>query len=66
MKKVMKIWTVTLPNGKTQRFEEEPSGKVAIDGTSCSYTADQFAAGLAKMRAVGATVIESSGWTMEV
>jgi hypothetical protein len=55
----MKNWTVTLANGKTQIFTEEPNGAIHIDGTSCTYTADQFSVGLAKMRAAGATVIET-------
>lgn len=51
--------TVTLPNGKTQVFRVAHDGSVSPKGTSLVWTADQWAAGVAKMHAAGATVTET-------
>lgn len=57
------VLTVTLPNGKTQEFTKFANGRVYV-GTNY-WTAEQFGAGLEKMRAAGATVVESTGYAWE-
>lgn len=52
--------TVTLPGGKTQVFRVAYDGSVSPKGTSLVWTAEQWAAGIAKMRAAGATVAEAA------
>jgi hypothetical protein len=57
-----KTWTVTL-NGKTIVYEQDynvPSGKVAQRGTTMERDLDVFLAGLDKMRAAGAVIVEGS------
>jgi len=57
------VVTVTLPGGKVQAFNRMPNGRVYV-GTNY-WTAEQFAVGLEKMRAAGATVVESIGYVFE-
>lgn len=60
------ILTVTLPNGATQVFQVwERRGRVYADGTTNFWTIDEFMPGLQKMRAAGATVVESVGYDYE-
>ena len=51
---------VTLPNGKTQTFNEAANGKVYIKGTTQFWTIDQFTVALDKMIAAGATITETT------
>jgi hypothetical protein len=55
-----RTWTITL-NGKTATFEQDlnvENGAVAERGTTMTRPLDVFLAGLERMRAAGATVIE--------
>jgi hypothetical protein len=52
--------TVTLPDGKTQVFRVAHDGTVSPKGTSLVWTVEQWAAGVAKMRAAGATITETA------
>lgn len=51
---VAKVYTVTLPNGKTQKFEECKNGQVCYAGT-CKV-ADKFFTGLEQVKAMGGKV----------
>lgn len=51
---VAKIYTVTLPNGQQQVFEETKDGKVYYAGKNTAT--NNFAAGLEKVKAMGGTV----------
>lgn len=51
---VAKVYTVTLPNGKTQKFEECKNGQVCYAGT-CKV-ADKFFAGIEQVKAIGGKV----------
>lgn len=51
---VTKVYTITLPNGKQQAFEEVKDGSVYYAGTSSR--APNFAEGLEKVKAMGGTV----------
>jgi len=55
MKKVIeRTWTVTLADGSTQSFREcSNTGEIA------GYSHDVFFAGLEKMKAAGAKIVES-------
>lgn len=60
------LLTITLPNGKVQAFQVwEQTGRVYADGTTQFWPADEFAAGLDKMRAAGATIVESVAYAWE-
>lgn len=53
--------TVTLPNGATQVFRASRDGdKVYPKGSTQYWTKEQFAVALDKMRAAGATIIETN------
>lgn len=54
MSDVTKTYTVTLPNGKQQMFEETKDGNFYYANTSTH--APNFAAGLEKVKAMGGTV----------
>ncbi len=54
MSDVTKVYTVTLPNGKQQSFEEVKDGSVFYAGTSTR--APNFTAGLEKVKAMGGAV----------
>jgi hypothetical protein len=55
-----KTWTVTL-HGKTQTYEQDvPGGKVYIEHTTMYRDEPVFLAGLEKMRAAGAVIVEST------
>lgn len=49
-----RLYTNTLPNGKTQKFEECKNGHVCYAGT-CKV-ADKFFAGLEQVKAMGGKV----------
>ena len=53
----MKKWTVTLPNGSIQAFEQYTDNRVNIVGSSLYYDMPVFLAGLTKMESVGAKII---------
>lgn len=55
------VITVTLPDGKTQRFDDF-GDRVYAAGTTSFWPSDQFSAGLAKMEAAGATVVKSTAY----
>jgi len=50
---VTKVYTVTLPNGKQQMFEETKEG---VFYAATSNRVQNFAAGLEKVKAMGGTV----------
>jgi len=55
-------WTVTM-GAKTMIYEQDynvPGGKVAPAGSTMAMPLEVFLAGLAKMRAAGAVVVEGS------
>jgi len=60
----IKITTVTLPNGKVQEFQHHSTQDRVYVGTQY-WTGEQFAKALEKMRAAGATAIESVGYVFE-
>ncbi len=60
----IKIITVTLPNGKVQEFHRHSTQDRVYVGTQY-WTGEQFETALAKMRAAGATVVESIGYVFE-
>lgn len=57
-----KTWTITL-NGKTATYEQDynvPNGSVAVAGSTMVRQLDEFLAGLDRMRAAGAIVVEGT------
>ena len=50
---VLKIWTMTLPNGKTQEFQETSEG--VFFGSGCSKVTD-WEGGFAKVKAAGGSI----------
>lgn len=60
----IKITTVTLVNGKVQEFQHHSTQDRVYVGTQY-WSGAQFAAALEKMRATGATVVESVGYVFE-
>ena len=54
------VFDITLPNGKTARCWQFDDG--SVDGQGSRWTAAQWAAGKAKMIAVGAVITESAGY----
>jgi len=54
MSDVTKVYTITLPNGKQQMFEECKDGSFYYANTSTR--APNFAAGLEKVKEMGGTV----------
>jgi len=64
MQSEIKITTVTLPNGKVQEFQHHSKLDRVYVGAQF-WTGEQFAAALEKMRAAGATVVESTGYVFE-
>ena len=54
MSDVTTVYTITLPNGKSQQFEEVKDGSVYYAGTS--KRAPNFVAGLEKVKEMGAVI----------